>query len=98
MPDTVFEDRKARSAAKKAAAAERNVSIRTINRLKILDKPLESVRNRTEKAEKLRYRRAFLRETVESVLSGEISAAHAAKACGLSLRQMYRHLAKAKRK
>lgn len=91
-----FACRKARTEAKKAAAAERKVSLRTINRLKILDKPLESVRKRVEKSEKLLYRREFLEKTMQSVLSGEISAAQAAEACHLSLRQVYRHLAQAR--
>lgn len=91
-----FASRKARSDAKKAAAAERKVSIRTINRLKILDKPLESVRNRIEKAQRNRYKREILSLCVESVLSGEITASQAASQCSLSERQLYRYLARAK--
>lgn len=88
--------RKDRTNAKREAAAALNVSVRTVNRLKICDKPLVSVKNRIERTKKSQEHRELCEKTAKIVLSGEIDAKQGATHCAISLRQMYRYITEEK--
>lgn len=94
----MYKNQAERTAAKVAAAAQSKTSVRSVNRLGICDKPLESVQNRAEKAENAQKHRENCAKHVELVKSGKMKAKHAAIHCGITLRQMYRHIAAAEAK
>jgi hypothetical protein len=88
-----FPDRAARQQAKKAVAAALKTTVRKVNRLKICDKPLESVQKREKKARKAQEHREKCAEFAKKVVNREISAKRAAIACDISERQMKRYVA-----
>lgn len=94
VPD-MFADRKARCEAKKTLAQSLKTSVKRVNRMKLCDKPLESVMNREKKAKKAAEHREKCTIFAKKVLNKEISRKRAAEACHISERQMARHIAKA---
>lgn len=85
-----YPNQRARTEAKKQVAEELNVSLSTVNRMKICEKPLESVEIRKEKAEKARKHKEMCKKYAQKVINREIRAKEAAALCGLSMRQMHR--------
>ena len=89
-----FPNRAARQEAKKAVATALNTTVRAVNRLKICEKPLDSVQKRAEIAQKAADHREKCVFFAKKVVNRQISAKKAAIACDISERQMKRHVAK----
>lgn len=90
-----FPNRAARTRAKQHLAKALKTSIRKVNHAKFCDKPLESVLRREKKAQKALEHRQKCAEQAEMVKNGSITVKKAAAECGISERQMARHVAKA---
>jgi hypothetical protein len=88
-----YANRKARTEAKRQLAAQYNVSIRTINRQKLCDKPLKSVEIRAKRTEIHAKHREKCEKMASLVVNRKVSAQEGAIQCGISLRQMYRYVA-----
>jgi hypothetical protein len=91
----IFSSRSARSAVKRQVATAMKVPLRQVNRLKLCEKPLESVQKREKKARKAAEHREKCRDLAKSVLMNAISRTNAAIAAGISERQMARYMAAA---
>lgn len=91
----VFPNRAARTEVKQHIAKALKTTIRGVNRLKLCDKPLESVMKREKKAKKAAEHREKCLNHAEMIKNKQISLKKAAKECGISERQMARYLTKA---
>lgn len=89
-----FPNRAARTEAKKQVAQALKTSIRRVNRMKMCNKPLESVQKRAKQAKKASEHREKCLETAEMVTNKQISMKNAASECRISERQMARYVAK----
>ena len=93
QPQT-YKNRSDRTSAKKALALEMGLSIKSIERLKLCDKPLETVIKKEIKAEKSLKHKEKCKKYAEMAVAGHISVQKAAKECGITKRQVNRHIAK----
>lgn len=89
-----FKDRKARTASKKDLAKILKTTVKRVNRLKICNKPLESVLKRDKKAQKAAEHREKCLNHAKMVTNKQISIKKAARECDISERQMSRYILK----
>lgn len=100
LPTTAmtFKDRADRMATIRQLAEEMGLSETTIKRRKIVGKSLESVQKREETAENARKHREKCEKLAKMVINRQIRAKEAALELGLTMRQLYRWIARIKEK